>query len=303
MLNKIVFFTYVVKAGSFSQAAKNYGISTSAGSRWITELEQHMHSSLLKRTTRKVVTTQAGQLLFDEFSKINPQIDNIVTEIQNLSNEDRGIIRIASTPLFSKFFLAPIIGEYSIICPDVSFRVFNTAFEMDYLDEIDFSIRAIATHQGFMEKDSLLAKRLLRRFPMITCCSPDYLVNKTQPKTPEELKQHKCLYTTTLVGGNHWLYYKNGVYETVEIAQTVEIEDSNFIKTIALQGAGIAYLPKDFIQSELKSGKLIPILEDYTNSNFDFNLYYLPRKQMPKRCFNFKEFLIKKVHEISFVKK
>ncbi|WP_351125608.1 LysR substrate-binding domain-containing protein, partial [Shewanella sp. T24-MNA-CIBAN-0130] len=67
----------------------------------------------------------------------------------------------------------------------------------------------------------------------------------------------------------------------------------------ALAGAGIAYLPLNLIRQELEDGRLVPILDDYSNSQFEFSLYFRPRKQMPTRCVNFKEFLLRRVKEIS----
>ncbi len=80
-----------------------------------------MGISLLKRSTRKVVPTQAGVRLFERFERVNSEIDDIFTEIQNLGNDDRGIIRIASTPLFARDFLGKIVGEYLQQYPHVSF--------------------------------------------------------------------------------------------------------------------------------------------------------------------------------------
>ncbi|OLQ73132.1 transcriptional regulator [Photobacterium proteolyticum] len=299
MLDKIVYFLYVVRTGSFSVAARQYGISASAGSRWIIELEDNMGVSLLKRSTRKVVPTQAGLRLFERFDNVNSEIEDIFTEIQNLGNDDRGVIRIASTPLFAKNFLSQIVGEYLLDHPHVTFRVIETAFDMDHIDEIDFAIRAIAVYQGFQEKDSLLVKRSLLRYPLTACCAPSYIEMFSKPEVPEDLKRHNCLYASTLVGGNKWVFERDGEFTTVDIAQTVEVEDSQFLKTVALTGGGIAYLPVTLIKEELEDGRLVPVLDDYINSDFEFSLYFRPRKQMPVRCANFKDYLIKRVREIS----
>ncbi|WP_351089493.1 LysR family transcriptional regulator [Shewanella sp. S1-49-MNA-CIBAN-0167] len=299
MLDKIVYFLHVVRTGSFSDAAKQYGISASAGSRWIIELEDNMGVSLLKRSTRKVVPTQAGERLFDRFCHVNTEIDDILVEIKNLGHDNSGIIRIASTPLFAKNFLSRIVGEYLRDYPYVSFRIFETAYEVDHIDEVDFSIRANATYHGYREKDSLLVKRSLLKYPLKVCCSPSYIEQFSSPETPEDLKRHNCLYASTLVGGNKWVFERDGEFTAIDITQTVEIEDSEFLKNVALAGAGIAYLPLNLIRQELEDGRLVPILDDYSNSQFEFSLYFRPRKQMPTRCVNFKEFLLRRVKEIS----
>ncbi len=299
MLDKIVYFLHVVRTGSFSLAAKQYGISASAGSRWIIELEDSMGASLLKRSTRKVIPTQAGLRLYERFNRVNHEIDEIVTEIQSLGNDDKGIIRIASTPLFSRNFLAQIVGEYLQQHPHITFRIIVTAHEVDHIDEVDFAIRAKAVYHGFQEEDSLLVKRPLLKYPLITCCSPQYIEKNGVPQEPEDLRRHNCLYASTLVGGNKWAFERDGEITTVTISQTVEIEDSQFIKTVALNGGGIGYLPVSLIKDELDSGELQPVLQEYTNSEFEFSLYYRPRKQMPARCANFKDYLVRRVKEMS----
>ncbi len=299
MLDKIVFFLHVVRCHSLTDAAKQYGISPSAGSRWITELEECMGVSLVKRTTRKITPTQAGDLLFRQFSHINTQITDVVNEIQNLGNEDIGTIKIASTPLFAKHFLSQIIGEYLSDNPNISFVVIETAFEVDNVHEVDFAIRANATYRGFQDKDSLLVKRSLFSEPLKACCSPRYIQRYGEPIVPNDLKQHLCLFATTLVGGNKWIFEQNGEYNSVQIPRTVEADDSEILKNIALAGGGIAYLPLSLIHQELKENRLISVLNNYVSSDFELSLYYKPRKYMPARCANFKDYLLMRVEEIN----
>ncbi|WP_311567562.1 LysR family transcriptional regulator [Photobacterium arenosum] len=303
MLDKVVFFLHVVRNGSLSEAAKQYGISASAGSRWLNELEESMGVSLLKRTTRKISPTQAGQRLYDRFNLINSEINDVFNEVQNLSNEDKGQIRIASTPLFAKRYLSQIIGEYVQLHPSINFVVLETAFEVDHVHEVDFAIRANATYRGFQDKDSLLVKRSLIREPLIACCSPKYIAQYGEPRLPEQLKQHFCLYATTLVGGNKWIFEQHGEYNSVEIAQTVEADDSEILKNIALAGGGIAYLPYSLVSEELNNGQLQAVLKNYVSSQFELNLYFKPRKYMPVRCVNFKDYLIERVEEMDRINK
>jgi len=303
MLDKVVFFLHVIRSGSISEAAKINGISASAASRWLNELEEKMGVSLLKRTTRKISPTQAGQRLYDRFSLIHTEIDDVFNEVQNLSSEDKGTIKIASTPLFAKHYLSQIIGEYLQEHPSINFVVIETAFEVDHVHDVDFAIRANATYRGFQDKDSLLVKRSLLREPLTACCSPDYIKQFGEPIVPDDLTQHLCLYATTLVGGNKWIFELDGEYSSVEISQTVEADDSEVLKNIALAHGGIAYLPYSLIGSEIAKGNLVPVLKNYVSSEFELNLYFKPRKYMPARCANFKDYLIKRVVDIEDNKK
>ncbi|MGF1696340.1 LysR family transcriptional regulator [Vibrio lamellibrachiae] len=298
MLDKTAFFVEVVRTQSISEGARIYGISASAGSRWIKELEEELGVSLLLRSTRSIKTTDMGQKLFERFSHIQDDASDIFTEIQNLDHDIGGVIKIAATPLFSQRFLSRIVGEYLLAHPKVSFKIVETAFEVDHIQEVDFSIKAHATYRGHLEKDSLLVKRVLLKYPLVACCSPEYIKLHEEPMTPNELKNHNCLYTSTLVGGNRWQFERKGEFTTVQIAQTIEIENSEFVKTVAMQDCGVAYLPKQLVKEELKSGKLVSILNDYVKSEFEFSLYYKRRKQMPARCLDFKNYLIQRTKEL-----
>ncbi|PSW20670.1 LysR family transcriptional regulator [Photobacterium sanctipauli] len=303
MLDKVVFFLHVVRTGSISEAAKINNMSPSAASRWLNELEENMGVSLLKRTTRKITPTQAGQRLYEQFSLIHTQIDDVFNEVQNMSSEYKGTIKIASTPLFAKHYLSQIIGEYVQLHPSINFVVLETAFEVDHVHDVDFAIRANATYRGFQDKDSLLVKRPLLKEPLMACCSPSYISKYGKPKVPNDLKDHQCLYATTLVGGNRWIFELDGEHTSVEITQTVEADDSEILRNIAIAGGGIAYLPISLICNEIKKGKLIPVLENYISSEFELNLYFKPRKYMPARCVNFKDYLIARVTELEQAKK
>ncbi len=303
MLDKIVFFVYVVRFGSFSEAAKEYGISASAGSRWILELEEKMGVSLLKRSTRQVVPTQAGVKLYDRFSEVHLEIEEICSEIQSLSNEEQGTVKIASTPLFATRYLHRIVGEYMKSHPKVNFRLYVNPYEVDHISTVDFAIRASASYQGYVEKDSLLVKRALLSEPLHLCCTPDYLLEHQEPGHPKDLKNHRCLYASTLVGGNKWVFQQGDEFSQVVIPDALECDNSEILRGVALQGAGIAYLPYSLIKGDLEQGRFVSLLQQYMASTFDLNLYYRPRKQMPARCRNFKDYLLMRVEEISLESK
>ena len=137
----------------------------------------------------------------------------------------------------------------------------------------------------------------------MACCSPEYITKFGEPVVPSDLQNHLCLYAATLVGGNKWIFEDDGDYSAAEIPQTVEADDSEILKNIALAGGGIAYLPYCLIRHELTHGKLQPVLSDYVSSQFEINLYFKPRRHMPTRCANFKQYLLKRTAEIDLQQK
>lgn len=296
-LDKIVFFCSVIQHGSFREAAEAWGISAAAASRWIKELEGLMAVELIKRSTRQLVPTDAGEMLYRRFSSLLPEIDTICSEVGSMADEQRGVITISSTPLYAAYYLREIIAEYMEMHPQVNFRLFIEAGETDAL-HVDFIIRAKATNRETEEKDSLLIRRLLLSEPLYACASPQYLARCGVPEEPEALREHRCLYASSLVGGNRWYFRLNGINRAVTISDALECDNSEILRDMAIRGAGIAYLPHSVIKAGLDAGELQVLLTDFVASQFDINLYFRPRHPMPARCQAFKEYMLRRTEEI-----
>ncbi|MEF1290425.1 LysR family transcriptional regulator [Vibrio sp. M260118] len=297
ILDKIVFFCAVVRLGSFREASTQQGISPAAGSRWVKELEEAMSVELIKRSTRHLVATQAGQLLYERFSPLLPDIHSLCEEVQNLAEEQRGEIKLSSTPLFARQYLTKIVAEYIEMHPQVNFKIFIEAGEFDPLS-VDFAFRASASYQGEPEQDSLLIRRRMLREPLYLCASPNYLEKHGTPNNPSELSLHRCLYASTLVGGNKWCFEHSGTTEVATIRDTIECDNSEILLDLSLAQAGIAYLPHSLVSSQLKHGELQHIMQDYQCASFDVDIFFRPRTPMPERCAGFKDYLYKRVDEI-----
>ncbi len=165
ILDKIVFFCAVIRFGSFREASIQQGISPAAGSRWVKELEEAMSVELIKRSTRQLIATQAGQLLYERFSPLLRDIHSLCEEVQNLAEEQRGEIKLSSTPLFARQYLTKIVAEYIEMHPQVNFKIFIEAGEFDPLS-IDFAFRASASYDGEPEKASVLVRKRLAMAPI-----------------------------------------------------------------------------------------------------------------------------------------
>ncbi|MEX0336781.1 LysR family transcriptional regulator [Vibrio tubiashii] len=297
ILDKIVFFCAVIRFGSFREASIQQGISPAAGSRWVKELEEAMSVELIKRSTRQLIATQAGQLLYERFSPLLPDIHSLCEEVQNLAEEQRGEIKLSSTPLFARQYLTKIVAEYIEMHPQVNFKIFIEAGEFDPLS-IDFAFRASASYDGEPEQDSLLVRKRLLREPLYLCASPQYLAKHGMPETPNELGQHRCLYARTLVGGNRWCFERDGETEIATIQDTLECDNSEMLLDLALENAGIAYLPHSLVSKQIQDGELQHIMQDYQCASFDIDLFFRPRTPMPERCLGFKQYLYQRVEEI-----
>ena len=297
ILDKIVFFCAVLKAGSFREASIQQGISPAAASRWVKELEESMSVELIKRNTRQLVATQAGELLYQRFAPLLPDINSLCEEVLNLADEQQGEIKLSSTPLFARQYLTKIVAEYMDVFPQVNFKIFIEAGELDPLN-VDFAFRASAGFDGHLAQDSLLVSRCLIQEPLYLCASPQYIEQNSMPQTPMALQAHRCLYAQTLVGGNRWCFEHNKQTEMVTIKDSLQCDNSEMLLDLALQNGGIAYLPHSLVCHALATGELIQVMPSYQCASFDINLIYRPRSPMPERCNSFKQYLIKRVSEL-----
>ena len=291
MLDKIEFFCSVVRLGSVGRASSEHRISVSAGSRWIAELESQLGMTLLHRTTRKVVASEAGMSLYERFLPVLKEADFAIEEIRGREEELCGQIRISSTPLFARNVLPPLISAYLQTHPGTRFKVVINPFQADVVDEYDFSVRAIASHIGKPGIPSGDTSLRLYSEPLVVIATQHYLADRGEVNTPDDLARHNCLFASSLVGGDRWEFRRGDKHDFFKIPDTVQCDDSEVLRTMALNHAGIACLPRQLVWQDLDNGSLVELLPDYIASTFDICLYYRKYEFMPKRVMHFKEYL------------
>lgn len=291
MLDKIEYFCSVVRLGSVGRASSEHRISVSAGSRWISELESQLGMTLLHRTTRKVVASEAGMSLYEKFSPILTSAESAIEEIRGKEEELCGQIRISSTPLFARNVLPHLISAYLRTHPGTRFKVVINPFQADVVDEYDFSVRAIANHIGKSGMPSGDTRLRLYSEPLVVIATQHYLATRAEVNTPDNLAHHNCLFASSLVGGDRWEFRRGDKHDFFKIPDTVQCDDSEVLRTMVLNHAGIACLPRQLVQTDIEKGHLVELLPDYIASTFDICLYYRKYEFMPKRVMHFKEYL------------
>ncbi len=301
LLDKIHYFCSVVELGSISNASKEHGISISAGSRWIAELESSLGVTLLHRTTHKVSPSTDGINLYKRFSASLKEVSKNISDIKNAASDNVGEIRIASTPLFANYTLPKIISSYLKLHPKIKFKLINDPFPVDLSDDFDFSIRALATHIGKLDVSSEDTRIRLFSEPLKVTASRSYLDRHGAPSTPDDLIHHYCLYALSLVGGERWEFKHAGKHRFFKLGDAVQCDNSEILRRLTLDGAGISYLPQSLVQDDIRQGRLQELLHDYVGSTFDIVLYYRNREFMPARLADFKNFVVQSCKGIKSV--
>jgi len=260
-------FVEVVRLGSFSAAARKYGVTPSAITRKIDDLEDFIGARLLTRSTRSITTTETGEALFKRAEKVLNELNDMYSEISSISNSLEGTLRISCFPTFGKLHIIPWLTSMKSKHPnlhielDLTERITNPS-----LERLDSAIRI-----GKLKDSSLYASKIaVQRW--IVCCSPDYFKKYSPPSNCRELKGQAIVDKLRDPSGVCW---KHILHEEQYSHLTVSFRCDDFdgLRQAALQGLGLAYLPNWVVQQDIKNGNLIQVFED--SSRPEENIYLL----------------------------
>src|ERR1043165_4331291 len=189
-LNEIAVFTRVVQAGSFTAAAKVLGMPKSTVSRKVAELEARLNARLLQRTTRQLSLTDVGRTYFDYGGWIVNELEAAESAVVSLQDKPRGLLRVTA-PLNTSW-LGDIVTDYMKRYPEIQLEVLCTGRNVDLIEErFDLGIRA-----GVLADSSLVARSLASVTWFLVATSA-YFKKRRRPRTPDDLKDHDCLFFGT----------------------------------------------------------------------------------------------------------
>ena len=289
-LAAIQVFAQVVESGSFAKAADRLGLSTSAASRQVAELETHLQTRLLNRTTRRVSLTESGQQFYERAVQLMTDLAEAEQEASSAAVVPRGTIRLTTSVNFGVRHVAPAIAEFLERYPDVGFDVSLSDRVVDLVEEgLDLAIRI-----GPPGADNLVARKL-GETRMVPCASPDYLAKHKAPKTPEDLAHHNC-FTYEYVSPRHvWRFRdRSGAERAVRVAGRLHSNNGDLLAEVAARGAGIVFEPAFIVGPEVRAGRLVPLLQDFEPLPVPIYALYPSRKHLSAKVRRFVEFLIER---------
>ena len=247
-------FIAVGEEGSFTGAARILGLSVAHISRHVTALEQRLNTQLLTRTTRKVVLTKEGEVFLHQIKHLQHAMDDATQGLASHQTTPKGKIKLTAPVMFGEIFIMPIVHNFMHDYPDVEV-IANLSNEQEDLLEGGFDL---AIRLGHLKDSSLKARRLSdRRF--IMCASPAYLRRFGEPHTLGELHNHQCL----VGNSSYWRVNENEREKHIKIAGRLHCNSGWALVDGAKKGLGIVQLPDYYIDNELNSGELVPILTSY----------------------------------------
>ena len=268
-------FAKAVALASYAEAGRALGLTRSAVSKAVMELEHLLGARLLDRTTRRVSATEAGLAYYESCRDILARVEETEMQVSRLHDEPKGVLKINAPLSFGILYLGPAIAEFMALYPGLKIELTLNDRFIDPLEEgVDVTVRI-----GALADSSLIARKLApaRR---VLAASPVYLREHGMPASPADLQRHRCLtygHSTTL---QRWQLGRDGAAINVTVNSVLCSNNGDVLRSAALAGRGIAILPTFLIGADLKEGRLSTVLPGYPPPQLGIFALYAPNRYL-----------------------
>ncbi|RBP84992.1 LysR family transcriptional regulator [Rhodobacter sp. 140A] len=281
--NALAIFATVARERSFTRAAAKLGISQSALSQQVQNLEERLGVRLLTRTTRSVAPTEAGERLLSTISPKFDEIELAIADLRSMRDRPAGTIRLTAGEHPAVSILQPALARFLPDFPDIKVELI-----------VDYGLADIVA-QGFdagvrlgeqLEKD-MVAVRIGPEMRMAVVASPAYFSHHPMPQSAEDLTSHNCINSRLPTYGTifQWGLEKDGHHVKLRSEGQLVLNTLGLRIAAALDGMGIAYLPEDQILAYVAAGRLVRVLDDWCQPFPGYHLYY-PSRKHPSAAFS-----------------
>jgi LysR family transcriptional regulator for bpeEF and oprC len=257
-LDAIRMFLRVVDSGSFSVVAREAGIGQPAVSKQIAALEARLGAQLLRRTSRSVSVTEAGQDFYESALRLVDDLETAVSRVGRGQTAPSGLVRVAVAPVFGRVHVLPRLGEFFARFPDIVVETVVTERTVDLVQEgVD-----VAIHNGPLG-DSTALTRKIAATPIVTVATSEHLKRHGEPRNPSDLDGRECITFVSGGAARPWRY-RGKFGEIVHHPKGhLRTNDAEQIRTAVLAGLGLAHTPGWLFTREIASGEVRRILRKY----------------------------------------
>jgi DNA-binding transcriptional LysR family regulator len=276
-LNDLFAFVAVATERSFTKAAARLGVSQSALSQIIRQLEARLGVRLLTRTTRSVSPTEAGERLLQSVAPRLEEIEAELAALSGLRDKPTGTLRISVGDHAARTIIWPKLIGFLKTYPDIRVEITLDAGLIDIVTQrYDAGVRL-----GEQVAKDMIAVRIGPDIRFVVVGSKSYLAGRKPPKTPQELVSHNCINLRLATHGGlyAWELEKGGRELKVRVEGQLVFNNVFDVVTAAVAGFGLAYVPEDMVRPYLAKGRLACVLEDWCQPWPGYHLYYPSRRQ------------------------
>jgi len=285
-------FREVVERNSFAAAARRLCLSPAAVSKNIGELEAHLSTRLLNRTTRRLSLTEAGQQYYTQIAQILDDLDEADRALGPMQSEPTGTLRVSAPMSLTLTQLADAIPQFLCRYPQLSLDLRLDDRRVDLVKEgFDVAIRG----SDKLEDSSLVARKLMS-MTHVLCGAPAYFSRHGVPDSPEALRQHECVQFSLSGHARLWSFRKHGAQGDVQVDVPIDgrykVTSSLAVREALLAGFGISLIPLVYVRDDIEHGRLVTVLDAWSTVETHVYAVYPSRRYLNSKVRAFVDFLI-----------
>jgi DNA-binding transcriptional LysR family regulator len=274
------------EAGSFSAAGRQLGVPLPTISRKVADLEAHLNTQLLVRSTRKLSLTEAGLAYVAACKRILEQVDEAESQASGEYTVPRGTLAMTAPIVFGRLHVVPVVNEFLARFAQINVHLTLSDHTINIVDEhIDLAVRV-----GALPDSTLVATKVgeIRR---VVCGSPDYFAAHGVPKTPDDLADHMCVTFTAMASAMTWIFNPRGkAAKGVRPYCRLKINTAESAIDAAIAGVGVTNVLSYQVARAVAAGKLRLILQDYEPDPIPVHLVHAGQAILPLKLRRFTEF-------------
>lgn len=275
-----------VDRGSLSAASRAIGVPLPTVSRRVSDLEAHLGTQLLVRTSRKLILTEAGTAYVASVRRVLDELSEAERAAAGEYRAPRGELLVTAPIMFGKLHIAPIVHEFLGVYPDVTVRLVLADNVVDLVENhVDVALRI-----GNLPDSSLIARRV-GDVQMVVCASPDYLARRGEPQTPAELAGHDCIAFEGLQTYRSWPFGVGARASVVTIHPRFSVNTADAVIGGAVAGLGLARIMSYQAAQAVGDGLLTPILGRYAPPAIPVHLVHVAQPLQPLKQRAFMDFV------------
>ncbi|GAA0584237.1 LysR family transcriptional regulator [Rhizomicrobium electricum] len=260
----------VVEAGSLSAASRRLNAPLATVSRKVSDLEAHLQTRLLNRSSRKLALTDAGQIYFAACKRILDLVSDAERVAVGEYSAPKGSLALAAPIAFGRQHVLPVAVDFLKAYPDIDLQLALSDRNAHIVDDrIDLAIRV-----GELADSSFVASKVgeIRR---VVCASPDYFAAHGMPQSPHDLAKHDCVTFDVLMSPEVWMFRRSDDEEAVEVHSRLIVNSAEAAVDAAIAGVGITRVLSYQAVAALRAGKLVAALQSFEPVPSPVSLVYV----------------------------
>ena len=288
-------FLRVAEEGGFAAAARKLNLDPAMVTRLVADLERHLASRLLQRTTRRLALTPEGSAYLERLRPLISGIDEAEAMLKGNTTELKGRLRLLAAPVVCTHLLAPAIGRFQRRHPEI--QVEMRSLDMSNTPLEDYDITFVGSTASLPAD---VVTRPIGSTEAVLCASRDYIRRRGAPKIPSDLRDHNFLQLRVAggrIGRLKLLNITNGAEEYIEVQPTVVSDLTDVLLRATQEGVGISSQSRDMLAPQVHAGILQEVMAPWVTGRLSLFAAYPSRHFLPARARLFLEYFVAYVHE------